>query len=157
MKLIDECIVEDQVKDKFFQRENGKTFSLKSENEFRCKVVAIDECCFKGIEMRRCDFLFLVNHKNQPEGIAFKESKAFYVELKGEDIESACEQLYNAIDRTKTQITNHVIIAKVVGTKGSQPEMKNGEYFRRVKKLIRREIDFHKVGKFNAFNHIETI
>ena len=142
MKSISECIIEEGIKRKFFQKEEGKTFTLVSEVEFRCEVVAIDNCCFKSLSIRRCDFLFLVNHKNQPKGTAFKQSKAFYVELKGDDIESACEQLYNAIDRTKTQIPNFFIIAKVIGTKGSHPDIQNRDYFRKVKKLIKRENRF---------------
>lgn len=157
MKLINECIVEDAVQDKFFQKEKGKIFTLAYESKFGCQVIEIDKCCFEGSELRRCDYLFLVDKKTQPKGILFNESKAFYVELKGNNIEDACLQIYNGIDRTKAQISNYTIIAKVIGTKGSQPEIKTGEYFRRVKKLIRRDIEFHKVGKFNSFNHIERI
>jgi len=157
VKSIKQCIIEEGTKKKFFQRESGKTFTLFSNKKFKCKIIDIDNCCFKGVALRRCDFLFLVAKDDQPAGVFFEKNKAFFVELKGDNITSACEQLYNAIDKTKVEIPIYTIEAKVIGTKGFQPNIQNNEYFRKVKKLIKREIDFHKVGRYNGYNHIENI
>jgi hypothetical protein len=156
MKNINECVREDAVKAIFYRKEMGKTFLLKSDNDFSCKIIAIDDCVFQNSVLRRCDFLFLaskivknINHQDR--------LKAFYIELKGINIHYACEQLYNAIKHTKHEISNYSIEAKVISIKGFQPNISNNEHFRKVKKLIKKEIAFHKVHKGNNFTYTHII
>lgn len=157
MKSISDCkIKESGFKSKFILREQGKTFCLISNKDFYCDIVSIDNCVFEKSDLRRCDYLLLIPAKHE-NGEQFKTSKAIYVELKGDDIKSACEQLYNAIDKTKTQILNFDIEAKVIGTKNSHPNLQSNSYFRKIKTLIRKEILFHKVHRANRFTHTETI
>jgi hypothetical protein len=143
----------------FSKSEQGKTFVLCSDNEFDCHIVDIDHCVFETSDaIRRCDLLFLVP-VNKKENLHMKNenSKAFYVELKGGDVKSGCEQLFKAIDRTKSQISNFDFNAMVVGTAGWQPEILNNEYYRKVKRLIKKDIQFRKVHKANKFTHTEII
>jgi hypothetical protein len=156
MKKLEDCIESDECKKFFFRQEMGKRFTLQSTNVFSCKIVDIDSCVFKNTTLRRCDYLFLVP-KNDINKEYFENSKAYYVELKGINISYACEQLYNAIAKTKQGILNYDIEAKVIAVKGFQPKILNNEYFRKVKKMIKKEIVFHKVHKGNNFNHIELI
>ena len=156
MKNINECVQENDVKAIFSTKEMGKTFSLKSDSNFSCKIIAIDDCVFQNSELRRCDFLFLaskiVKNINRQDRL-----KAFYIELKGINIHDACEQLYNAIKQTKHEINNYSIEAKVISVKGFQPNILNNEYFRKVKKLIKKDIVFHKVHKGNNFTYTHII
>ena len=125
MKRISECKTpESGVKSKFFVKEMGKTFTLNSKTIFYCEIVLIDKCVFTDSELRRCDYLFLVPSKEM-RNERFDESKAFFIELKGDDVRSACEQLFNAIDKTRNDILNYDIEAKVIGTKGFQPDLRN--------------------------------
>lgn len=157
MKRVNECVtLASGIKSEFSVNEMSKTFTLRSQNVFFCDVIAIDKCVFTGSSLRRCDYLFLAYSKlNKVD--RFEESKAYFIELKGDNVRSACEQLYNAIDKTKNEIFNFQIEAKVIGTKGFQPDIRNNDYYRKVRKLIRKEIGFHKVHKGNSFNHVELI
>ena len=152
MKQLNDCI--DKGSNTHFSRtEKGKTFSLQSDKQFECKIVDVDHCVFKNVDVRRCDWLFLVPKKDT----IIKQSKAYYIELKGINIDDACEQLYHAIDRTKSQIPNLEIEARVVSIKGMQPEIMNSGYYKKVRKIIRKDIGFCKVHRQNKFTHIETI
>jgi hypothetical protein len=157
IKSINSCVKNEEINSEFPEQENGKKFILKSASNFYCKVIDIDKCCFAKSGLRRCDFLFIVPKNIQPNDQLFTTSKAYYVELKGENIRSACEQLYNAIDRTKADLPNFSLKAKIISTQGFQPSIKTNDYFRRVRKLINNPIDIHKVGKFNANTHTELI
>jgi hypothetical protein len=153
MKKINDCIEETGRKKVFTRKEKGKSFTLISEEEFNCSIVGIDKCVF-GVESgKRCDFLFL----SEKVSISKNCKKAFYVELKGEDLRIVCEQLFNGIKQTKPEINGFEIEARVVTTNGLQPRILNSQYFRRVKKLIGKEIVFCKVHRGNNFNHQEKL
>ena len=155
MKRINDCS-ENGYDFTFKRQEEGKRFVLKSDKKFNCQVVDIDKCVFEGVDIRRCDFLFLVS-KNENQQLGFSSSKAYYIELKGISIKDACKQLYHSIDRTKAEILNHEIVAKVIATKGFQPDMENNKYFLKVRRLINRKIEFHKVHARNNYTHTEFL
>ena len=142
----------------FIRSESGKTIIFASETEFVCQVIDIDNCAFKKEQFRRCDFLFLVPvNKTENTHLVNVKSRAYFVELKGDDIKSACEQLFNTIEKIKTQLLNFELHAIVVGTAAYQPEIEENEYFRKVRKMIKRDIVFRKVHKVNKFTHTEYI
>lgn len=142
----------------FRVRENGKSYILSSTNKIHCTIVDIDNCVFENEDIRRCDYLFLIDkRKEENKNLSISKSKAIYVELKGIDIKDACQQLYNAIDKTKHEILNHDINAKVVGTKGFQPNIANNKYYLNIKRLIKKDIQFHKVHKGNNFTFTDTL
>ena len=69
----------------FIRSESGKTIIFASENEFDCHV--IDNCAFRNEQFRRCDFLFLVPvNKTENTHLVNVKSRAYFVELKGDDI-----------------------------------------------------------------------
>lgn len=155
MKQLSNCIdIESGNKVSFSKTEKKKTFVLKLlvESEFECRIIDIDKCVFNTEEIKRSDWLFLVSDRQ-----VVIEPKAYYVELKGTNIDEAAEQLFNAIDRTKGQIHNYDIEARVVSVRGAQPEIHNSGYCRRVRKLIKKDVGFCKVHKGNNFTHIEKI
>jgi hypothetical protein len=153
MKTINECIEESGCRQRFSRKEESIQFELASEIPFDCEVILIDGCVFDDHSFRKCDYLFLASRKKAKNMI----KTAFYVELKGEDQRVICEQLYNAIDRTRSQIPAFDIRAKAISTKGFQPDMRNSEYYRKVRRLIRKEIEFEKVHKGNNYTHTEHI
>jgi hypothetical protein len=152
MKAFDECSVSNSGSI-FSKSEKNKAFVLQSDVEFVCEIVDIDGCLLKKHEIRKCDWLFLVPNVDK----VIKRPKAYYVELKGINIDDACEQLFNAIDNTKKNIPNYDIEARVVSVKGAQPEILNSENYRKVKRLIKKNIEFCKVHKGNRFTHVETL
>jgi hypothetical protein len=138
--------------------EKGKKFTLNAAMKFSADIVEIDNCIFKNSVEKRCDYLFLVK-KNEKVNVDLSliKSKAYYVELKGVEINKACEQLYNSIVNTKSGFNNFNIEAFIISTQGFQPKLKTTVYYKKLKKLIGKEANFRKVHKGNSFEHIENI
>jgi len=128
-----------------YREEQGKQiFFRHAEFDVVCNVVGVDSCIFKNtVGERSCDYLFLFDRTKQ-EYIFLnnKISLAYYVELKGIDLVGACEQLFNSIDKTKEQIDSFDINALVVSTRQFSPKYDNNEFYRAVKRLIRKDIQF---------------
>ena len=151
MKKLHECQT-DENSINCSRSESGITFTLSADKKFICGVIDIDGCVLKEEEIRKCDWLFLVNDKNvRPKPVAY------FIELKRGNIHEASEQIYNAIDRTKSQLANYEIEARVVSAKGIQPEIKNSGYYKKVRKIIKKDIEFCPVHKGNKFTHVEKI
>lgn len=144
MKLIAECIVT-EIKNIVCREEEGKTICFTHpEYEIVCDIVAIEKCVFSQADIgRRCDYLFLVDkNKQQYNFLKNKISSAFYVELKGIGLVDACEQLLNSIEKTSNQIGTFEIYALVISPKEFNPKYDNNEYYRAVKRLIKKDIQF---------------
>ena len=155
MKKISEC-TEIEVNSSFSREEEGITFILHSSEKVNCEIINIDKCVLLGDGIKSCDWLFAII-KNDENTEKKKYITGHYVELKGNDMRRACEQLFNGIDRTKSNFANCDFEAHVISTKGYQPEIKNREHYKKVKRLIRKEIHFHKVHKGNNYTHIEKL
>jgi hypothetical protein len=99
-------------------------------------------CVFKKVkDGKRCDYLFLFDKQKQNYKLKDnKNSIAFYVELKGIDLEEACNQLLNSIENTRAEIPNFDISAIVVSSREFNPRYDNNEYYREVKRLIKKNI-----------------
>ena len=157
MKRIIDC-TEKYVGQKVAKTEKGKTIVLQSPDSFSCDIVKIDGCVFEERDGKKCDWLFLFpKMKEINEKLGIEKPTAFFVELKGTELSQACKQLYYAIDRTKSQIHNYDIKAKVISIKGQQPEIVSSEFYRKTQRLIGRNIEIDKVHKGNSFTHIERI
>jgi hypothetical protein len=156
MRKINECIETAAVRMTFVKTEKGKSFTLVSNSDIDCKIIAVDKCVFQNEPVKRCDFLFVVP-KSKEINVQIKSAMAYYVELKGDDLKKVCEQISNAIERTKGELLNYRIEARVVATKGFQPNLITNNFFRKVKKMIGKEILFCKVHKGNHFNHNEIL
>jgi hypothetical protein len=144
MKSIAECITT-ETKHKIFREEEGKEICFhNAQYEIVCDVVAVEKCVFnKVVGGKRCDFLFLIDKQKQNYNfLKNKSSIAFYVELKGIELVAACEQLLNSIKETSNQIENFDINALVVSSRKFIPKYDNNEYYRDVKRIIRKDIQF---------------
>ena len=128
-----------------YREEEGKEVFLKHHNfEIVCNVVRVDSCVFRHtVGERSCDYLFLLEkEKQQYNFLNNRGSVAYYVELKGVDLVGACDQLHNSIDKTMAQIDSFEINALVVSTRKFVPRYDNNEFYRAVKRLIRKDIQF---------------
>lgn len=141
----------------FKRGEEGKTFELISATEIECHIYEVEKCLFKDEVFKRCDFLFVIpKSKNQNSQLNIQQ-RAYYIELKGDNHRTACEQLYNAIDKTKTSLPNFEYHARIISSKGLQPELSTNEFYKKVKRLIRRDIIVGRVHKGNQHKYSEKI
>ena len=144
MRPISECSII-EVNTRISREEESKEIIFKhSEFIVVCDVVGVDSCIFKKTKGEKsCDFLFLFDkNKQEYNFLRNKHSIAYYVELKGIDLVSACEQLFNSIDKTQSQIDGFEINAVVVSTRKFIPQYDNNEFYRKTKRLIRKDIIF---------------
>jgi len=87
--------------------ENNRKFILKNPQTKPVYQVTVDGCLIT--EGKRCDYLFEIDKPIQ---------KVFYVELKGKDVEKACEQLKTTINSCKNRHQNalkecHVVASRI--------------------------------------------
>jgi hydroxymethylpyrimidine pyrophosphatase-like HAD family hydrolase len=144
MKQLNECIITEQGH-LIYREEEGKEISFVNiDYELVCDIVPIEKCVLtKAEDGRRCDFLFLFNKEKQEYQILKNIGNlAYYVELKGIDLEDACEQLHNSIDKTRSQIDGFEIFPLVVSSREYVPKYDNNEWNRNLKRLLRKEIQF---------------
>ena len=144
MRLISDCSNIETSSQIYREEEGKKIFLEHHEFEMVCNVVGVDSCIFRNITGERsCDYLFIFDKdKQQYNFLNNRGSVAYYVELKGIDLVGACEQLHNSIDKTMTQIDSFDIYALVVSTRKFIPKYDNNEFYRAVKRLIRKNIQF---------------
>lgn len=142
----------------FKKKEEGKTFELKSEIPISCDIFGVETCLFKNASFKRCDWLFVVPKNNDRNSkLKIEKQRAYYVELKGENLRDVCEQLYNAIDKTKTSFPNFEFHARIVSSKGIQPEIRTSEFYKKVKRLIHGEVIVGKAHRGNQNTYTEII
>ncbi|OQP63156.1 hypothetical protein A3860_25015 [Niastella vici] len=89
--------------------EKGKIFRLINDSGFEFAVFKVDACLIKDNYEQKCDYLFLVD-KNQ-------ECAAYFIELKGTDLNKAISQILNSIDILYKSFHEHKIYARIVGTR----------------------------------------
>ncbi|TWI15646.1 hypothetical protein [Sphingobacterium siyangense] len=74
--------------------ENGKKFVINNRSKKSICKIHIDNCLFKDNNIRKCDFFF-----------AIKEDQKFYlVELKGQSLDDAVEQIKSTFDILNSKI-----------------------------------------------------
>lgn len=130
---------------KIYREEQGKEICFEhSEYTVVCDIVGVDSCVFRNVHgQQSCDYLFLFDKKKQEYGfLKNKQSLAFYVELKGNELVTACKQLLNSIEKTMDQINNFEINALVVSSRAFVPKYDNNEFYRDLRRLIKRNIEF---------------
>lgn len=134
-----------EIKAEIYREEQGKEIIFRHARfNLVCDVIKMDGCVFTDTSpVRRCDFLFLFDkNKQEYKFLNNKLSIVYYVELKGIDLASACEQLLNSIEKTRNQIADFDINALVVSTRKFVPQYDNNEFYRAVKRMIRKDIVF---------------
>ncbi len=110
--------------------QNKQIFFRHAEYDVVCDVIKIDDCVFNKVEGERsCDYLFLFDkNKQEYNFLKNKPSLAYYVELKGVDLISACEQLLNSIDKTMNEINGFDINAVVVSSRKFLPKFDTNDF-----------------------------
>ncbi len=144
MKLLKDCS-NIETSSRIYREENGKEIIFTNEfYNILCDVIDIDGCVFNKVKGERsCDFLFLFDKNSQEYSLLNnKGSLAYYVELKGKDLESACEQLLNTMEKTKGQIEDFNLNAIVVSNRDFNPKFDNNIFYRNVRRLINKNIVF---------------
>ncbi len=105
--------------------EKGKTFKIVNKSEKNFLKLLVDDCLIKNHDIR-CDYLFL----NCDDDIAY------FLELKGRNINHAIEQLSNSIDLIKPQfnsfksINSYIVLSKV-----NTPDVNSSKMIKFRKKL----------------------
>lgn len=107
-------IVAEEKKKKFI----GYNKERKLFSKFR-----VDNCLIK--KGRKCDFLILDCEKQ----------KAYFIELKGNDLLSAVEQIDHSIDRLISYLDNYRINARIVLSKVSSPDLRSTKYIKLERKI----------------------
>ena len=106
--------------------ENKRVFSVQNKSRKLVCKIEIDGCVIKkGI---KCDYLFVIP----------LDEKAFFVELKGQDLLKAIKQLDSSITMLSSHLEKHEINARVVLTKANTPDLRSSElikFKKRIKKL----------------------
>jgi hypothetical protein len=75
----------------FSDKKSKSEFIIKNDNQREIEKHKVDDCLIKGEAFKKCDWLAVVSEK----GVSKKE---IYIELKGNDVSYAVEQLTASID-----------------------------------------------------------
>lgn len=124
MKPLDECIIFDDTRSNPSVSEEGKTFTLLNNGKKKVKCIEIDGCVYNEATTK-CDYLMVV------EDI----SKAFFIELKGTDVEKGIQQLYVTVNGLKSHFTDYVLEARI-SNKGTTPDVKTRKTYIDLAKII---------------------
>ncbi len=108
MSLIrDECIEFDEERKICIAFEEGKTYRLNNNSNYKIRKVKVDKCIAQNIGEKRCDYLMEIK----------SIKRVIFIELKGGDLAHALRQLYSAITFLKKEFTNFQIEARIVGSR----------------------------------------
>lgn len=107
MELNSECKIYFGKKGNCPVTEKGRTFRLINDSGFKFTVYKVDSCLIKDNNERKCDYLFIVDKK--------QERAAYFVELKGTGLADAIDQILNSIDILYKSINEYKICARIVG------------------------------------------
>ena len=83
------CNEYDKVVSKATATEHGLTFHLLNKSGFRIAKWKIDGCVLKAEDGSKCDYLFIVN----------ENSTCYWIELKDQDFDDACLQIYSTTQK----------------------------------------------------------
>lgn len=115
--------------------ENGKKYRIYNEDKKDIRVYRVECLIDSG---RRCDKLVL----------NCRDSVAYFVELKGTDLDEAVDQLGASIDQLKRRIDGWTIYARVVMSRVKAPAYQNNKY-QKLDKLLRENHN----GSLRVRNH----
>jgi hypothetical protein len=107
MKLNSDCLRYSGDKMDCRESEKGKTFRLINNHQHAITIFKVDSCLIKDNNEKKCDFLFVVDKK--------QECRAYFVELKGADLAGAIHQVLNSINILYKSLHEHKIYARIVG------------------------------------------
>lgn len=85
------CREYEKVVSKAVAEEGGLRFELINDSRVEIAKWRIDDCVIGAEDGRKCDFLMVVKER----------STCYWIELKDQDMEEACLQIYSSINRIK--------------------------------------------------------
>ncbi|MBK1988542.1 hypothetical protein A0J48_013505 [Sphaerospermopsis aphanizomenoides BCCUSP55] len=118
-------------------QENKRKYIINNLSDQRICRIKIDGCVIDAQNQRKCDYLIIVC---KTEAVANDNNidvaeKMYFIELKGQDLISAVEQLTQTIEYFKPQITGTVFARAVLSRVSKFNAPKSIENDSRVKKL----------------------
>ncbi|NJO18617.1 MAG: hypothetical protein HC877_23690 [Thioploca sp.] len=113
-------------------------------------LIRIDGCMISRSETRKCDYLFLVCDEH--------EKSAFFIELKGKNLEEAFKQILSTVEKLKGYLTGFCLYARIAITRvpnilsaGAQKREKD------IAKLLQREGCSRKKLDYQKSNTSESM
>lgn len=104
--------------------ENGKMIQFINNKKKKIALYRVDGCILdEGI---KCDFLFLV----------VEDKKAFFIELKGSDIEKAVQQILKTVEQLQSSLPKYMLDARIITTRVRTPALKS-TYIMKLEKMLR--------------------
>ncbi|MBS1735051.1 MAG: hypothetical protein JSS98_00415 [Bacteroidetes bacterium] len=107
--ILKKCVEYDEVRKICVAEDKGKKFEIVNRSGFQIKKVIVDGCLKQSKNEKRCDFLMSIDKINNPV--------VYFIELKGGDLIKAVEQLNDSITYLKSDFSNYVIHARIIGTR----------------------------------------
>lgn len=122
MSLIpNECVEFDEKRKICIAFENGKTYKLNNNSNYKIRKVRVDKCIAQKMGEQRCDFLMEIKIIK----------RVIFIELKGGDLVHALRQIYSTITYLKKEFENYQTDARIVGS-GDVPGFINVPDYRRL-------------------------
>lgn len=81
----------------FSDKKSKSEFIIKNDNQREIEKHKVDDCLIKGEAFKKCDWLAVVSEKDIPK-------KEIYIELKGNDVSYAVEQLTASIEKLSNNL-----------------------------------------------------
>jgi hypothetical protein len=85
------CKEYEKIVSKATATENGLTFELINDSKFEIAKWKIDNCILKAEDGSKCDYLLIVK----------ESSSCYWIELKDQDLDDACLQIWSTIKGIK--------------------------------------------------------
>ncbi|NET72818.1 MAG: hypothetical protein F6K62_18370 [Sphaerospermopsis sp. SIO1G2] len=104
---------------------------INKQHQEICKI-RVDGCLIK--EGERCDYLIL----------SCEDKSAFFLELKGHDLQKALQQINSSIDKLGTEVKEFKLYARIVLNRNPTPDI-NSSIEMKLRKRLKKQN-----GKYNA-------
>lgn len=105
--------------------ENGRGIKFINNKRKKVALYRVDGCILtEGI---KCDFLFLIN----------EDKRAFFIELKGSDLEKAVQQISKTIEQLHPYLPEYILEGRIITTRVRTPALKS-TYIIRLQKILRK-------------------
>lgn len=128
MSLIpDECVEFDEKRKICIANENGKTYKLFNNSNYKIRKVKVDKCIKQKQRQKICDFLMEI------EII----TRVIFIELKGGDLDEALKQIYSSIMHLESEFQNYQIEVRIVGSRDTPGFINLPDYTKLAKKLAK--------------------
>jgi hypothetical protein len=123
--ILTKCVEFSDDRKEFVASENGKTFRLDNSSGAIVRKVKVDKCIVQKLGEGRCDYLMNIDDKKI----------VYFIELKGGDLRKALKQISDTIEYLKSEFTNFIFEARIVGS-GNVPKLKTITAYKNLAKLV---------------------